>query len=232
MKFYFSFALVFLLFALPCKVNGQEYRLTKAKKNPPNTPKHLSQLLETNGFAISKNKEVLLRLWMRKDIPTVENFKPSYSVQYPFATGELVGMLQIPKGKTYSDFRQQELKAGLYTLRYGHIPEDGNHLGASEISDFLLTLPVAFDKTTKRIKKPKELSHQSSQGVKANHPAIFSLVGADEKQKKKQEAKLKHDEEHEFWVLHFSATIKKVIDKKTTSERIPLRLIVVGFSEE
>jgi len=230
-KFCFFLMLFFALFAHLNGVKAEEYTLTKSKELPPKTPRHLSAILETNGFVISQKKEVLLQLWMRKEIPTVAKFKPTYSVQYPFATGELVGMLQIPQGKIYTDFRQQELKAGLYTLRYGHIPEDGNHLGTSEISDFLLALPVAVDKSIRRIEKPKELSRQSAKGVEVDHPAIFSLVTVEE-EKEMNSAKLEHDEDHEFWILNFSATVRKVTDKKTATEKIPLRLIVVGFSEE
>ena len=45
----------------------------------------------------------------------------------------------------FTDFRGQEIKKGVYTLRYGQQPEDGNHIGTSELADFLLAIPAGVD---------------------------------------------------------------------------------------
>ncbi len=230
MRFCFSLVMFLTLFAQLNNAIADEYSLSKAKELPKSTPKHLSAILETNGLIVSHKKEVKLRLWIRKDIPAKANFKPSYSVHYPFAMGELVGMIQIPKGKPFSDFRQQEIKAGLYTLRYGHIPEDGNHLGASEIADFLLAIPVAIDNSTKRMEKPKHLSEQSAKAVEAEHPAIFSLFNIGEDIK--NETKIVYDEDHDHWVLISTVSVSSISDKKAKKKRIPFGLIVIGFAEE
>lgn len=231
MRFYFSLAMLLLLFAPLNNAMADEYSWSKAKELPKETPKHLSVILETNGVTVFHKKEEIIRLWMRKEIPAKANFKPSYSVHYPFEMGELVGILQIPKGKTYSDFRQQEMKAGLYTLRYGHIPQDGNHLGASEIADFLLAIPVAIDKSVKRMEKPKHLSEQSAKAVDAEHPAILSLFNVEEGDKK-EERKIIHDEDHDHWVLVSSGLVATISGKKNKKMMIPFGLVIAGFAEE
>ena len=46
--------------------------------------------------------------------------------------GALLGVVHFPKATT--DFRSQTIKAGFYTLRYGLIPQDGNHMGVNPYS--------------------------------------------------------------------------------------------------
>src|SRR5882762_5012164 len=45
-----------------------------------------------------------------------------------------------------SDRRGQTIKAGVYTLRYGIMPVNGDHQGAAPQRDFVLMTPAADDK--------------------------------------------------------------------------------------
>ena len=57
--------------------------------------------------------------------------------------GALVGAVKL--GAPYTEMRGRTIKQGVYTLRYGIQPSDGNHLGASPNPEFLLLSPAAAD---------------------------------------------------------------------------------------
>ena len=83
----------------------------------------------------------------------------------------VVGALRVPKGIT--DYRKQKVPAGVYTLRYGIQPMDGDHMGTAPYNDFLLASPAGEDKKPDllAVKPLQELSAK----VTGDHPAVFLL---------------------------------------------------------
>ena len=70
-------------------------------------------------------------IWLRKSIPA--SSKPAGAkgvIQFPFlAESELLGVIQLP-GEGH-DYRDQAIAKGIYTVRYGLQPVNGDHLGVS-----------------------------------------------------------------------------------------------------
>src|SRR5439155_14901551 len=59
------------------------------------------------------------------------------------AEGTLVGAVKIDRD--IRDIRGKNVKAGVYTLRYGIQPANGDHLGVSPFREFLLLCPAGAD---------------------------------------------------------------------------------------
>ena len=74
--------------------------------------------------------------WLRKTIPASgKPTGPRGAVLYPIlAEGELLGALRFP-GEGH-DYRDQTIAQGVYTLRYGLQPVNGDHLGVSPFRDY------------------------------------------------------------------------------------------------
>ena len=53
-------------------------------------------------------------------------------------------MIRLPERG--ADRRGQTIKPGVYTLRYGNYPQNGDHQGVEPQRDFLVLSPVAEDK--------------------------------------------------------------------------------------
>ena len=136
-----------------------------------------------------------------------------------------MGVLQVNGKDGYTDFRGQELKAGVYTLRYGQQPEDGNHVGTSDLADFLLALPAKMDVDPKPIFGFDELSMRSAKSAGATHPAIFSMLPSE---KPIKVASVTHDDDHDFWILNVQAAAKT----KTKAAKVNLRFIAIGRTPE
>jgi hypothetical protein len=87
-------------------------------------------------------------------------------------SGTLVGALRV--SGEFKEIRGKAVKSGVYTLRYGLQPQNGDHLGISAFRDFLLLSPAAIDKD------PKVLGFDgmvalSKEVIGTAHPASLSL---------------------------------------------------------
>ena len=200
------------------------HKLDTAKKAPVGLSKAITAVLSSEGHRVSGKKGAVCEVWLVKSLAVVPNFKPTLSSKYPLKAGQFVGVLRVGKGQTYTDFRGQELKAGVYTMRYGKQPEDGNHIGTSDLADFLLALPARIDKDPKTINLVDMLHMRSAKSSGGTHPAIFSLLPGT----KATKTMLTHDDDKEFWILTTVAAGKS----KDKAVKVPLRIVVIGKSAE
>jgi hypothetical protein len=86
--------------------------------------------------------------------------------------GTLVGAVKIDKD--LRDIRGRVIRAGVYTLRYGVQPANGDHLGVSPFREFLLLCPAAQD-TDAAPRGHDGTIDLSKQTVGGSHPAVWSL---------------------------------------------------------
>ena len=73
------------------------------------------------------------------------------------------------------DYRDQTIAKGVYTIRYGLQPVNGDHLGVSPFRDYALLLPAAKDKTVASLPR-KQLEDQSAESAGTSHPAVFFML--------------------------------------------------------
>ena len=121
-----------------------------------------------------------------------------------------------------SEFRDQTIGRGWYTLRYGLQPVDGNHVGTSPTRDFLLHID-ARQAAPDRTWEPDELNMASAEVAGSNHPAMLCL----QKPSEGTDAAIRHDDERDWWILHVFGS--EAGDQKT---KIPIDLIVAGHAAE
>jgi hypothetical protein len=87
-------------------------------------------------------------------------------------SGTLVGAVRV--SGEFKEIRGKVVKPGVYTLRYGLQPQNGDHLGISTFRDFVLLSPAALDND------PKVLGFDgvvalSKEVIGTAHPASLSL---------------------------------------------------------
>lgn len=163
-----------LFLALPCEAqNG--YRVESVAQAPDGLADAVAEALAPEGFRLLKGDgEPVAVVWLRKEIPLKAN---AAAANYgALAEGTLVGVLRFPEGG--SDFRGQAIGAGLYTLRYEQIPQDGNHMGASPEPDFVLLCPAAEDQDLNAKFDFDTLVELSRHATGTNHPGPMMLLPA------------------------------------------------------
>jgi hypothetical protein len=164
------------------------------------------------------------RIWLRKATPGSEKPSgPKGVIQFPFlADGELLGVLEFDKEG--HDYRDQAVAKGVYTMRYGLQPVNGDHLGVSTYRDYILLLPATKDKALTAPTR-KQLEERSAEAAGTSHPASFLLLMAPAGSK--GEPSMVRDNEKDTWsvVLPLKLQVKG-------GEAIvyPVQLVVVGVA--
>ena len=148
---------------------------------PKDVSEAIRPALESKGIRVlGPDGKPYVDVWLRKSIPTVKA-KEEQGVK--FATleeGTLLGVIRFnTKG---SDFKGNEFPAGVYTMRYGMQPRNGDHLGVSETRDFVLLSPLKADTKLEAVPH-KELVNLSVQVSGIKHPTVIYLVKTDGKEK-------------------------------------------------
>jgi hypothetical protein len=174
-------SLSWLVFAfLPATALAQESYKIEAHKEPP--PATLGAAVRSSltgeGFKVVDGQgKTYAELWFRKAVPASEKpGAPKGTVQFPFLSeGELLGALRFP-GEGH-DYRDQTIPKGVYTVRYGLQPVNGDHLGVSPYRDYALLLPAAKDTATADVAK-KALEERSAESAGTSHPAVLLLLTA------------------------------------------------------
>jgi len=156
---------------------GQTYKVeTAGAPAAGQLPQPLQNALESQGAKVENGQGgTLLEVWFAKTVATNSSASSSSDYLYPYLTeGEFLGVLHF--SSPGADFRGQPIKPGFYTLRYGLIPQDGNHMGVNPTRDVLVLCPAAADTDLSADLKFDDLVKLSRQAAGTPHPAF--LVGA------------------------------------------------------
>jgi hypothetical protein len=203
------------------------YKVSVLKGPPPKAAAAaIRELLSDQGFRIEDDKgQALADIWLRKTIPGSEKPSgPKGAVLFPFlADGELIGLLEFPSEG--HDYRDQPIPKGVYTMRYGLQPVNGDHLGVSIYRDYSLLLPAPKDQLP-ALPARKQLETKSAESAGTSHPAVLLLQGPPAAGPKTNFPSMIRDAEKNTW----SVAVPFNILVKGQAEPIvqPVLLVVVG----
>ncbi len=205
---------------------AQEHRVEVLDEAPPTeeVSEDLRQQFAESGFKVIRgSSRTVCEFWPCQSWKVTAVFKATSERLYPFESGQLIGLLRFRRrGK---DFRAQTISSGVYTLRYGLQPIDGNHEGTSPTRDFLLMVSAEDDKAVEPWDAEKLLK-ASAEAAGSSHPAMLGLqksrAGAS------PQPAMRHNEQNDWWILHF---VGKATSSGKTHE-LPLDLIVAGHAKE
>lgn len=112
--------------------------------------------------------EATLEIWLVRQLEKNGDGPGWSSVE----SGTLAGAFRV--SGSFKEIRGKVVKPGVYTLRYGQQPQNGDHLGISTFREFLLISPAALDKD------PKVLGFDgvvalSKEVIGTAHPASLSI---------------------------------------------------------
>jgi len=168
-------ALVFLALSTFAPVtalqSGSLTATTRSAAPPSELAPAVLSLLSNDVVAVTAAQPAAtLEFWWVKSLPLKEGSGAASWADVE--EGTLVGAVRI--SADYRDIRAHVVKAGVYTLRYGIQPQNGDHLGVSPFREFLLLGPAAVDTD------PAPRGHDgtidiSKQSIGGSHPAVWSI---------------------------------------------------------
>ncbi len=139
-------------------------------------PEAVKQAVEAKGYRVPLQSGTA-DFWFAKSLITTK--KEAAGALYPeLSEGEFIGIVNF--AQAFTDFRGQSVPAGVYTLRYQLLPQDGNHLGVAPNPDFLLAIPAASDANPEQPYPYKKLIALSSKSTGGSHPAVVAMETAGE----------------------------------------------------
>jgi len=129
-------------------------------------------VLQPEGLRLTAESGPICDVWLRKVLPMkTGSSTPDYS---SINTGDFVGIIVYLKD--LADYRGQTIKAGSYTMRFQTMPTDGNHMGVSPTTDYVLLAPSALDKDPAATIEYQALLDLSRKVSGTNHPTPLYLV--------------------------------------------------------
>ena len=203
---------------------AQEYSVEKIESAPEadGVSDEIAKLMADHGFRVKKgSSRTVCEIWLCKALAIDSEFQEAADRLYPFKLGQLVGLLHL--SRRGSEFRDQTVSSGWYTLRFGLQPVDGNHVGTSPTRDFLLLVEAERDEFPENW-GADELNEASAEAAGSSHPAMLCL----QRPTKGSELAIRHNEANDWWVVHLTG--KGVANQK--SQDIPIDLVVVGHAAE
>jgi hypothetical protein len=212
---------------LPALCYGQDgpLKLEPLSESPPaGIAAPVKEALAPQGFRILDGQgKPFADLWLRKAVPA--SGVPAGvqgAVLYPvLAEGELLGAVRL--ATEGHDYRDQAIAPGLYTLRYGLQPVNGDHLGVSTHRDYALLVPAAKDTSLEPLAR-KTLETRSADAAGSNHPAVLLMLAPPS-----DAAKLPtvaHDEEKNLWGLVLPLSL--AVPGQNGATPLPIQIVVVG----
>lgn len=121
----------------------------------------------------AKGTEVA-EVWHRKQIPaTASDAQLKTGLNYRnIKESEVIGAVRFKQNS--ADYRKQTIKPGVYTMRLGYQPLDGDHAGSSMFTEFILLLKADED-TAAELLGQDTLYEKSMSAAGTTHPAVFML---------------------------------------------------------
>jgi hypothetical protein len=112
------------------------------------------------------------------------------------------------------DFRNEEIPPGLYVMRLGIQPEDGNHLGVAPTRTFAVLIPAKLDK------KLEPIPHDAlmKEAAKVNpvmHPSNLNLQPVEKAEGQFPRLEERSGGEHKVVLLKFPALAGDSKEKAT-----------------
>ncbi len=148
-------------------------KLAVATAEPPKEiAEPIRAVLDGKVIRLSTGDKPFFEFWFRKELPLAEQPAGGTLGLTTLAEGTILGVVRVD-GERY-DFRDEEIPSGVYVVRLGIQPEDGNHLGVAPTRTFALLISAKQDTKLEPIPH-KELMKIAATVNAAKHPSNLNL---------------------------------------------------------
>ena len=127
----------------------------------------VASLLQPNGIKAAVG-DATLEIWWAQAI-ALNGDGPGWST---VDSGTLAGAIRVTG--PFKEIRGKVVQPGVYTLRYGLQPQNGDHLGISTFRDYLVLSPAGVD-TDPKVLGFEGVVALSKQVIGTSHPAALSI---------------------------------------------------------
>jgi len=151
-----------------------ELTLKVADKEPPKElDASIRAVLQPKAVQLLEGDKPVYEFWFRSEVPLQSKPGSLAKALESVKATTLIGAVSVPK--SLRDYRDDELAAGTYAVRFALQPQDGNHLGSADYAYFAVLVQAKYDTKPDGIADYKTLVKTSSKDTSTDHPVILSL---------------------------------------------------------
>ena len=168
-----------LLIVTAAGASGADYTVEVISDPPPaGLSDAIRRELQESGLRVLEDGEPFCDVWFRRSLPG-EGAGGGLSRSYPDVPDTvLLGAIRVTGDMR--DNRDNRFEKGLYTIRHGLQPQDGNHVGASEYIDFALLLSAERDSSVDgSFSDSMAMIYRSLDDGGTGHPVVFAMIPPD-----------------------------------------------------
>ena len=155
--------------------------LKVADKEPPKElDTSIRPKLQTKAVQLLEGEKPVYEFWFSAEVSLQSKPASPGKALDAIKQATLLGAVAVSRDQR--DYRDDELRGGVYTMRFALQPQDGNHLGTSDFSYFAVLTPAKIDNKFGGITDYKALVKASSKETSTDHPMVLSLrpAGSEE----------------------------------------------------
>jgi hypothetical protein len=165
---------VLLATALIGPVIAADLTLKKTKKEPPTElDSSIRKALQSEAIQLVDGGKAVLEFWFSSELPLQSKPEEISNGLQSVKQTTLLGAVAVLENRR--DYRDNDLNTGVYTIRLGLQPQDGNHLGTAEYPFFAVLVLAKNDLKLEGLADYKALVKASSKETATDHPVILSL---------------------------------------------------------
>jgi len=155
-------------------LNAADLALKVADKEPPKElDASIRAKLQSKAIQLLDGDKPVYEFWFDAEVPLQSKPSSTAKALETVKQATLLGAVSVAGDQR--DYRDDELRAAVYTMRFALQPQDGNHLGTAEFSFFAVLTPAKIDNKPDGIGDYKALVKASSKETSTDHPVILSL---------------------------------------------------------
>src|SRR5688572_5749280 len=163
------FRLLATLVLCTCAASAADLTLKVTDKAPPaEISESIRSLLQPKAVQLLEGDKPVIELWLTKELNLQSKPSSPATAMDALKPAALLGAASFASARR--DYREDEIARGVYTFRFAHQPEDGNHSGTAEFTYFAVLVPAKLDTAPDAIKDYRQLVGTSSKGTSTDHP--------------------------------------------------------------
>ncbi len=159
----------------PIAAAAPPLRVKVEKTDPPSelSPAVRGVLFDQALLVHDNHGQLVCTIWPVQNLTLKDGVKASGGAKYShLEESTVLGAIRF--ANDWRDYRKQKIRAGVYVLRFGLQPMDGDHMGTAPFSEFALLCPAKED--TKPDLIDVETLHQlSAKSTTRKHPGMMLL---------------------------------------------------------
>ena len=222
---YWVVALVGALAASPAWGANGKYSIKPADTPvPQEISEPIRNLLAAKSLQLLDDKgSPICEIWFRTALPakaTPEQLKNGITYR-EVDESTVLGAVRFDQLST--DYRKQKIKPGLYTLRLGFQPMDGDHMGTAPHTEFCLLAPAKLDEKPDTM-EAKELRELSAKAIGGSHPGVLLLFPNE----KPEDTPKLIDKGNNTWVLTLKEPV--TVDGQKADGGLGIALTLIGHT--